>query len=227
MWVTLHALALLACPIVTLIVILLTKRRSFAERSVVAPLLIPLAIGFMPMTMKHMCDEGQAFGSWLIPLLCLWPALLLIGPTVVRRAVATLLGVAMFVLTYQHDTWVHTDEITGSKQWAKISRAAMNRAELGEVAIWLANRGLRDTNSYAAGWLREIDFGEQRLPPREWQPVDGDARPLWHSWFTQLYERVTIPLDYWYPGGTPAAAASGVELRPRAPIPAPLRRQTE
>jgi len=221
MWVTLHALALLACPIITLIVVLLTKRRSFAGRSVVAPLLTPLAIGLMPMTMKHMCDEGQAFGSWLIPLLCLWPSMLLVGPAFWRLALALLLGIAMYVLTYQHVEWVHSEELTGNPRWAKRVFAATNRQRMQDYQVWLAERGGADTTSYPAGWLRDIDFGGQHIPPSDWQPIDGTVTPLWHSSFTQLYTRVRIPLDYWYPGGTPTEAAEKLELRPRPDAPLP------
>jgi hypothetical protein len=176
--------------------------------------LIPPLIAFVPATLRHICAEGDAIFQWLIPLLCLWMALLAVGTVRTRRGLAIGLSVSMYFLTWQHGEFAHSDAVTGSPTWDRTQRAASGTA-LRHMKKVLLERSQTDDTNYPAGWLRDLPLADALAGTLARRPLRGGARPLWHSSFTTLYGRVRWPQDYWYPGGPLQDAAERIELRDR------------
>lgn len=214
MWITLHALALLACPIVAIAAVFFAPRKPGQKPAGVWALVWPVLVAVVPATSRHLCDEGQAILQWLIPLFCLWLVAVFVGHVTARRSVAWLLAVAMWILTFHYEQVVHERDITGNPNWGRGSRAVSN-STLRVIKVELADCSALDTTEYPAGWVRDLSFASLLEFPLYRGPIRGEVASFWHSSWTSLYRPIRIPQDYWYPGGTLAAAADRIEIRDR------------
>jgi hypothetical protein len=96
----------------------------------------------------------------------------------------------------------------------------VNDSHLKQVKVRIIAAAESDNTSYPAGWLRDLPFAaafEDDVIAR--RPRRAEFQKVWHTMFTHLYRVERIPQDLWYPGGKPAMAVDGIELRDAATFP--------
>lgn len=213
---TLHALLLLAIPIGAIVVCVVARRRRRSRLVSFVCLGVALGLGFLCWLFnQHMCWEGNPVAQWFIPMPFLWLVLVCLADTRLRRLTGLLIAVGMIGLSCQYTDIVHGERWTGSARWGRLHQA-VGGSTLRAIVAELAELPQDDPTSYAAGWLRDLPIAEHVNDLLNKRPfVRGEIEPVWHSKFTALYRRVSIPQDVWFPGGTLAEGAEDLEFRDR------------
>jgi len=212
-WVSLHAIALLALPFVTVAACLLLPRRRPDGRQVTIATVIGGATVFIVHGANaHLCLAGNPGMPCLIVGACLWIVLAFVKGKRTRIGLAVVLTGIMFLLSHHYVDLVHGKEWVGNVG-SLTAYEKMNHDRLIDLQEAVKRLDTTDETAYPEGWLRTLPIGrklDERLtahPPRvEWQRV-------WHTSFTHLYRTTEIRQDFWYPGGRPDDAAAGIELR--------------
>lgn len=217
-----HAIALLACPAVAVVAIVVSRRRPSERPAGLGELLFPLGVALAANLTQHGCEEPAGAHQTLIPLVSMWAVFFWTGPIPVRWVLALGLSAGMLVLTQHAVALVHTDAFTGISelQSRSTARVEANRALLSN---YLRQFGETDHTEYEAGWLRELPFADDLAMLQAGVPHFEAAIWCWHTRFTGLYGRDVKVLDYWYPGGRIHDASCGIEVRGRPDAPLHMR----
>jgi len=203
---TLHALCLLALVAGTVAACILLGRPTKGPRVLVGVLLALVLVPVYVLFGQHHCDSGDPLPQALLGGGC---AIALAAWIRDRRIAALLCLVALAAtvgLCSNYIGLVHGEGLTGNSQARDPERESVQRR--AETA--LIERGKTDATDYPAGWLADLAFAKKADPGTL---PEFRASALWHSWFTMLFERESTAVALWYPGGTPAAAASRLEWR--------------
>jgi len=216
MWVTLHAILLLAIPLATVGgLLLLPGRRATLPALFVAVLVLYLAMSIIPRV--HACGEGGAHTQLLLSGACLVPWLVLIKPRLARFGGGGLLLLAMFGLSEHFTDVVHLTGWTGNTSWRpeeKRSRAVVESLSVSGDRIAVESGCSEEV--FPPCWLRELPMaGVIQEYTGPFSPRRRECRTAWHTWLTGLYPYELVPQDLWYPGGPLGEGLRAVELRDR------------
>jgi len=136
MWVTVHAILLLAIPLATVGGLLLLPHRRPTMPDLLIALLVSV-LGMFIVPTHHGCGAGVAWTQWLLPGICLVPWLALIKPRLARFGGGGLLLLAMFGPSGHFSHVVHYKGWTGNTSWRpeeKVSRAVV-RGDTGTQLV--------------------------------------------------------------------------------------------
>lgn len=215
-----HAATLLACPIVTILILWRARRRRPSDRellcifAVTAVVLIVAAFLFT----CDICGLPKALAQWMAPGFCLFFLMAYPANAKVRLIASCGMLIAMFALPLSYDALISTPEWTGAPY--SDSQERIRLAAARGIFVDVANAPELRKERYDACWLRELPV----WPAME-QMARNDRRgefindpkcqvaiPQWHSGFTNLCGAVTVPADFWYMGGP--IMFGEIELRP-------------
>ena len=202
-----HAIILLACPVVTGVIL---WRASLRRRPSVRHILIAAILAALPMyiaSTPHMCNEGQAWMQWILPGACLFVLLVSLSGAAIRRITACAMALAMFGLTCHHGEFVHTSEWTGNPENRTTERECESCVN-GALRLLAGKPECADVE-FEAGWLRDLtiwpalkEIARDEFPRFDFEnPHRQIAIPQWHSGITRLYKQGSVSADYWYCGG--------------------------
>lgn len=203
-----HAIILLACPIVTVLLLWRAKRRRPARQTLLLSILLSLVVMFLASGMSfHMCNAGRAEMQWLVPGACLYFLVAYLANAKVRWLAAIGMVVALIGLQGSYENLVHESGWTGNPEDRTIARLYASQAEgvLRDLSEKARYRGA----AFGAGWLRELPIWPAlKENAIEWPLGDEFDRPKrqvaisqWHSFYSHLYRAEKTPVDYWYCGG--------------------------
>jgi hypothetical protein len=212
----LHAIALIAIPLITVAACVRFRQRALRQGRVLGAIfggsVLSLLAGILS---SHACSAGQPLTQWLIPGVCFAATVALVRRAAVRDPWALALLTLMFLLSFHYSHIVHGPTYVGSPDFGRVleARAA---AELQQAAQVLQKLGAKDDAAYPQGWLREAAFVSSH--PTEFEGVAFEwaevrVAPLWHSILTRLYLRNTTVVAMWYPGGRLRDAAGKLRYR--------------
>ena len=215
MSITAHAILLLLLPLATLVIVVAWQRRSPSTRQLaLAGLLSCLAMALAFSFNQHLCVEGTPLNQWLITGMCMFLTLAVLESARRRRLLAAVLFVGMIRLSCHFTDVVHSPGWTGNPHWTGTA-PAMLRSLPHLIQIPSTDSGNPDAD-YPAGWLRDLPVSSENQPFLTCQrPMRREIHRAWHTRLTGLYRYVTIPQDFWYPGGPFARAFAQVQLRDR------------
>ncbi len=213
-WANLHAVALLAMPVLTCITCAVVPRRRPTGRQVTdATVLAGGAIFIVMSITSHLCLAGNPAMQCLVAGACLWTIVAFVKSKWFRAVASVVLIAAMYALSAHYASLVHDREWVGSG----IHLAALEKSkaiQLDMLRSQAQKAGVTDEVEYPAGWLRDLAFGPQLVAPMgQEMPYRGETVCAWHSSFTRLTKVNRITQDYWYPGGRLADAAQHIEHR--------------
>ena len=214
---SLHAIGLIACPVLVVAVIAVSKRAPLSVRRICIAVLVSLLAMFIADTVSvHACIAGQPLTQWLVPGLCMVAVLCSIESVACRAIAGSVLALLAIALSLQFSHLVHEPGFTGNPSEFLSARDRKIRL-LAELIAF-------DTSdSYPQGWVREV------LPlgslPEDDRAAIADllgqldqrakATHAWHTWLTGLYVTEPVHTDVWYLGGPPQEGAVSLELRDR------------
>lgn len=219
MEITLHAIALLAIPALTVVALCLLKLSPPTPRRLLYGMIPCLFVLLATAGCNHLCREGQDYFQWLIPVPFLYVVLLFVHSVRWRALLASGIALACVVLSSHFDSVVHEPGWTGNPAYDGMASYWL-RAVRREAAR-LAND--EPNLAFEANWLRDLPIAP-RVPALAAHDVPS-RRAIGHAWhtaFTGLFPYVGMPQDFWYPGGLLSEAASRIELRDRPHDPSVL-----
>ena len=207
MFVDLHATLVLGAVVVPLIVAALSPGwRARAVRDTVIAVLPIAAVGVLFLCL--LSAAGVPIAEWLFPLVGVVVAGLLVKS---RRAFQALRLLLFFlaVALCLNAMFLRIDGYASAT--ASRIYEASDRARLGALGDKLRSRFPADQV------LPEGSLTKIVADPRTAECDRTTLQPLWHTFFTGLYQVVGTPGEAWYPGGPVSVGAGQLQWRPKNP----------
>lgn len=193
MWVSesavkIHALSLLAMPVVTLLVCCVTRRRRPTSRQVVnAGAITGVTVLMLSVFSAHLCNNGNPGFQFLIPGACLWVVLAIAGTQWVRVSLAVCLIGLMAILAHQYVELVHSRQWIGNPRAFSAAVEASTESALGGAKNKIREAAAGETTVYSPGWVRDLPFGSFLGDENDDQkPHIFEIEKEWHTPFTRL-----------------------------------------
>ncbi len=213
-WVNLHAVALLALPLVTCVVCLRKPRRRPSDRQMAIAAIIAGGTSAVVLSVTaHLCQAGNPISQCIMVGACIWIVLAYLNGEWTRAGIFVVMIGIMFFLANDYVDLVHEKEWVGNVQHLAAWDSLME-AGLAKTRDKVRQVGDTDDTVHPEGWLRALPIGTflkgvigDDLPYRE------ESHRVWHTWLTSLFHVTTVSQNFWYPGGRPSDAAANIVLK--------------
>ena len=215
MWVTAHAVFLLAIPLAGILLCLLGPRKMPSERRFRQPT-AAFAILIVVSALTVRPQPGVPWSQSLLLGGTIWLLLFYLRGRSLRHGLSAFMFIMAFLLSSHYGVLVRSGQWVGDAPLHALAVEDVNRCGLLEMAGLIKVTCQDDTTIYPAGWLDEVPFAthlERSRPPYRLYRIE--VTRAWHSWYTRLFRYREVPLAVWFPGGKPAKAADALVLKER------------
>ncbi len=212
--VDLHAVGLLAMPLLTCAICLLVPRRQPNSRQLTTATLVAGVTTIAVVSMHaHMCNAGNPFLQCIIGGACIWVVLACIKIRWVKTCIIVVVLGIMNLLSMHFNDLVHGRKWVGNVRHLAVFEY-MNDGHLAKIRDEVQTLGNEDEEVYPERWLRALPIGTVMIDAiGEDLPYRVESHRAWHTWFTGLHRVTEVKQDFWYPGGRPYEAAASVIFR--------------
>ena len=210
-----HAVILVAAPVATLAICVAGWRRRPTLKRIVGSAFGGAVAAFLLLGFTlHACREGQPFHLWALFSLCGIASVICVSRFRIALAVAAAWVLALIAGAAYYNKLVHGEDYSGTtdRRWEQRRLDAL-RHNLSSI---LAQLGKNDSTSYPEEPISRASFIKANPDEFEYLIFEierSESIPLWHSLWTRLYRRRTVPLELWFLGGTLSEAAERLEYR--------------
>src|SRR5687767_7439970 len=153
-----HALSLIALPVLTVLACFTFYRGAPSGRRIILGLAAAGAAWALQPAYAHPCGGGQPLTQWLLPVLCIAPAVMFIHSRLVATTAAVVLLAMAPVFSNFYLDFVHRDGYTGNPDRAAGIAFAGSPSRLKEMEDALKRLSAGDARDHPAGWLRSSEI---------------------------------------------------------------------
>lgn len=210
---TLHAFGLIGAFLGTLACCALGWKERPPAGRVIRSLLAGLALAFLaPFLFAHLCRRGYPGAQVILWIVCLVGVLACVTRTRASLVAAGLLSMVMYLLCSQFLALSHREDLSGGSPVLENRPLVYARDRALKV---LRDRRPDESEARGPGWLLNSDLCTPELKEclTHEVPARVEHSKLWHTFFTGLRARRTVPVALWFPGGRLPEAADGLEWR--------------